>query len=63
MNVIRLALQYRMIVRKHFSFILFGRYSNDIFGFSFRIGHFVFQYAFGKFGIFNEKTFKWVVSI
>jgi hypothetical protein len=63
MNIIKLILQYKCFRRKHFGFILFGKHTNQLFGIQITIGHFIFQHAFGKIGIFNCKTYKWAVDI
>lgn len=63
MNQIKRIIEYGAFNKKYFSFLLIGKFSKKIFGIQFNIGHFVFQFdfAYKKFGIFNERTFKWVL--
>ncbi len=41
--------------------ILKNKFSNKIFGLQLKIREYVFQLAFGKFGIYNHKTNKWIL--
>jgi len=58
MNTIWSILKNKCSIKKHFSFILIGQFTGEVFGIQITIGNFIFQYAFGKFCIFNIKTHK-----